>query len=91
MNPPVKHNDQYFWLRDDTRSSEEVLDHLRKEVTSEENAYMILFTQSLFIYSFCTLVWQNTYASRITAHTKDFCNELFHELKSHVKETDEEG
>lgn len=31
MAPPLKHNDPYFWLRDDERKNEEVLDYLRRE------------------------------------------------------------
>ena len=34
MDPPIVHDDPYFWLRDETRKNEEVLDHLRAE-----NAY----------------------------------------------------
>lgn len=34
MDPPVVHDDPYFWLRDETRKDEEVLTHLRAE-----NAY----------------------------------------------------
>ena len=31
MNPPITHTDPYFWLRDDSRTSTKVLDHLKKE------------------------------------------------------------
>lgn len=31
MDPPVERNDDYFWLRDDSRKSKEVLQHLRAE------------------------------------------------------------
>lgn len=31
MNPPISVNDNYFWLRDDLRKNEDVLQHLRKE------------------------------------------------------------
>lgn len=31
MSPPIEHNDPYFWIRDDTRQSEEVLKLLEQE------------------------------------------------------------
>ncbi len=63
MDPPIVHNDPYFWIRDDTRSDPEMLNHLRKE---------------------------NIYAEKMMAHTFGFKEDLYLELKSHVKETDEE-
>jgi oligopeptidase B len=42
MNPPVAHVDPYYWLRDDTRSSPEVLAHL-----AAENAYTSYQTSHL--------------------------------------------
>ncbi|CAM9400361.1 unnamed protein product [Discosporangium mesarthrocarpum] len=31
MDPPLERTDDYFWMRDDTRESKEVIDHIRKE------------------------------------------------------------
>lgn len=31
INPPLYRDDPWFWLRDDTRKSEEILEHLKKE------------------------------------------------------------
>tara|TARA_Y100000991_G_scaffold112892_1_gene85240 strand:+ start:1601 stop:3742 length:2142 start_codon:yes stop_codon:yes gene_type:complete len=36
MNPPIELDDYYYWMRDDSRKSEEVLNHLKLENTFTE-------------------------------------------------------
>ena len=63
FDPAVTRTDPYFWLRDDTRKSEKVLDYLKAE---------------------------NAYCKSATEHIEGFANDIYLEMKSHLKETDQE-
>ena len=62
MDPPLMMEDDYYWLRSDTRDDPEVLDYLKEE---------------------------NTYTNTYMADTHQLQEELFNEIKSRIKETDE--
>jgi oligopeptidase B len=63
FDPAVVREDPYFWLRDDTRKSEKVVDYLKQE---------------------------NEYCKTATQHIEGFSNEIYTEMKAHLKETDQE-
>lgn len=63
MDPPRSRNDNYFWLRDETRVDDKVIKHLTEE---------------------------NDYCSKRMSHMNDFQAELYQEMLSHLKETDED-
>ena len=63
FSPPITRTDPYFWLRDDERKSEKVIDFLKEE---------------------------NAYTARCTQHIESHSAEIYAEMKSHLKETDNE-
>ena len=63
FDPPVVREDPYYWLRDDTRKSEKVIDYLKEE---------------------------NDFCKNSTEHIEGFSSEIYAEMKSHLKETDQE-
>lgn len=64
MNPPQKRIDDYYWLRDDSRSNADVINHLDQE---------------------------NEYCGQKLSYLDSFREELYSEMLSHLKETDEDA
>ena len=63
FDPPITRSDPYFWLRDDDRKSEKVIEYLKQE---------------------------NEYTTVSTKHIEASSGEIYAEMKSHLKETDQE-